>query len=175
MAEHAHAHEPLESGEIPDDWLNDTTDYQQCFVCGERNPIGLKLRYWQEGERIVTEFTGGAEHQGFPGLVHGGLISTILDETMGRTPLHNRTWVMTGRLEVRYRRPVPTGERLRISAWLTRQRRDAFESRGEVRDADDALLAEAKGLFLRVPDQVVDQAAEAHPELGEYFRRGGSG
>jgi len=155
--------------EIPTDWLNDTTDYRQCFVCGTNNEVGLHLHYWQEGDQIVTEFTADERHAGFPGVLHGGLISTILDETMGRTALFTRTWVMTGRLEVRYRQPAPTGRRITFRAWLTRARRDAFESRGEARLDDGTLLADAKGLFLRVPDAVREAAAEAHPELGDYF------
>jgi acyl-coenzyme A thioesterase PaaI-like protein len=155
--------------EIPDNWLNDHTDYQLCFVCGAKSESGLHLHYRQEGDEIVTEFTGTAAHQGFPGVVHGGLLGTILDETMGRTALFTRTWTMTGRLEVRYRNPAPVGERLTCRARLTRGRNSAFEARGEVTLDDGTVLAEAKGLFIRVPDEVRLQAAEAHPELGEYF------
>lgn len=157
---------------IPDDWLNDYTDYQQCFVCGSRNESGLKLRYRAEGDRILTSFTGGAEHQGFPGVVHGGIISTMLDETMGRAPLVSRAWVMTGKLEVRYKAPAPIGQELLVSGWLTRSRRLSFETEGDVRLADGTLLAEAKGLFLRVPDHVIARAAKDHPELMKYFARG---
>ena len=156
--------------EIPEDWLNDHTDYQQCFVCGARNEQGLHLHYRQEDDQVVTEFVGEPRHQGFPGVVHGGLLSTILDETMGRTALFSRTWVMTAKLEVRYRSPAPTGQRLTCRAWLTRGRRDSFESRGEVTLDDGTVLADARGIFLRTPPEVIEQAAEAHPELGAYFK-----
>jgi acyl-coenzyme A thioesterase PaaI-like protein len=158
---------------IPDDWLNDYTDYQQCFVCGSNNASGLKLRYRSEGNFILTSFTGGPQHQGFPGVVHGGIVSTMLDETMGRAPLISRAWVMTGKLEVRYKAPAPIGRELTVRGWLTRSRRHAFETEGDVRLDDGTLLAEGKGLFLRVPDRVIAQAAEAHPELMKYFARGG--
>jgi len=117
-------------------------------------------------------FTGEARHQGFPGVVHGGIISTLLDETMGRTALFERAWVMTGRLEVRYRNPAPTGEPLTVLAWATRLRSRSVETRGEVRRADGELLAEGTGLFLKVPEQVKQQAQEAHPEFREYFEAG---
>ena len=154
---------------IPDDWLNDYSDYRQCFVCGQANDAGLQARYRQEGDHIVTEFVGGKEHQGFPGYVHGGLLSTLLDETMGRTALFSRTWVMTGKLEVRYRTPAPIGQKLIVRGWLTRGRRDSFESRGEVTLHDGTVLAEGRGLFIRVPDDVKDLATREHPELGGYF------
>src|SRR5438045_2078974 len=108
--------------DIPDDWLNDYSTYQQCFVCGQHNAHGLKTVYRQDGDRIVTTFSGDERHQGFPGVLHGGIISTLLDETMGRTALFERAWVMTGRLEVRYRSPAPIGEPLTVSAWATRHR-----------------------------------------------------
>lgn len=155
--------------EIPEDWLNDHTDYRLCFVCGNNNQAGLGLVYRQEGDEIVTEFVGKTEHQGFPGVVHGGLLSTILDETMGRTALFTRTWTMTGRLEIRFRNPAPMGERLTCRARLSRGRNSSFEARGEIKLDDGTLLAEGKGLFIRVPDEVRRQAREAHPELGDYF------
>jgi acyl-coenzyme A thioesterase PaaI-like protein len=155
--------------QIPDDWLNDYSDYRSCFVCGTNNEHGMKTVYRQEDDHIVTEFSGGREHQGFPGYVHGGLLSTLLDETMGRTALFTRTWVMTGKLEIRYRTPAPIGQRLNVRAWLTRGRRDSFESRGEIRLDDGTLLADARGLFIRVPDNVRELAAREHPELGTYF------
>jgi acyl-coenzyme A thioesterase PaaI-like protein len=157
---------------IPDDWLNDYSSYQQCFVCGQHNDHGLKTRYRVEGDRIVTVFTGDERHQGFPGVVHGGILSALLDETMGRTALFERAWVMTGRLEVRYRDPAPTGQPLTISAWPTRVRGLSVEARGEVRGPDGTLLAEGKGLFLKVPEEVKRQAQEAHPEFEEYFNAG---
>lgn len=162
--------EPI--AQIPYDWLNDTTDYQRCFICGKKNHSGLQVDYWQEGDRIVTEYTGDDEHMGYPGVVHGGLISALLDETMGRTALFGRSWVMTGRLEVRYRAPAPVGEKLRVTAWATRARRDSVEARGEVTRPGGDVVAEARGLFLRVPDEVRQQAADAHPELGAYFNAG---
>ena len=76
---------------------------------------------------------------------------------------------MTGRLEVRFRNPAPVGVRLTCRAQLTRGRASAFESRGAVTLEDGTVLAEGRGLFIRVPDEVRRQAAEAHPELDEFF------
>jgi acyl-coenzyme A thioesterase PaaI-like protein len=159
-------------GTIPDDWLNDYTNYQRCYVCGQENESGLKTVFRQDGERIVTTFTGDERHQGYPGVVHGGILASILDETLGRTALFERAWVMTGRLEVRYRTPAPIGEELQITAWATRVRSRSVEARGEVRRRGGELLAEATGMFLKVPERVMKQAEEAHPEFAEFFNAG---
>jgi uncharacterized protein (TIGR00369 family) len=166
------AQEPAAGGagrDIPDDWLNDYSSYQSCFVCGQQNEEGLRTVYRVEGDRIVTEFIGEPRHQGFPGVLHGGILATLLDETMGRTALFERAWVMTGRLEVRYRQPAPIGQRLTVSAWATRVRRQSVEARGEVRGPEGELFADARGMFLKVPEEVKRQARDAHPELGDYF------
>src|SRR5258708_23318543 len=105
------------TAEIPDNWLNDYTDYRQCFVCGSTNPGGLQLIYRQEGDEIVTEFVGSPQHQGFPGVVHRGLLSTLLDETMGRTALLPPTWALTRGRAIRLPDPAP------VRQWQTRPAR----------------------------------------------------
>src|SRR5579864_3726600 len=64
--------------------LNDTTDYQRCFVCGQRNPFGLHLVFRVEGDSVVADFQPREEHQGFPGVIHGGIVAAVLDEALGR-------------------------------------------------------------------------------------------
>jgi acyl-CoA thioesterase FadM len=76
---------------------------------------------------------------------------------------------MTGKLEVRFRNPAPVGERLTCRARLTRGRTSSFESRAAIVLDDGTVLADARGVFLRVPDEVREQAALAHPDLGDYF------
>ena len=98
--------------------LNDRSNYQGCFVCGARNDAGLKLQFQREGDLVVAEFLPQEQFQGFPGVVHGGILASLLDEALSRTALLYEQWVMTGRLEVRYRRPATSG----ISTPLARGR-----------------------------------------------------
>ena len=109
--------------------LNDETDYGLCFVCGPRNRSGLRLRFEREGGVVTTTFRGREEHQGFPGYVHGGVITALLDETMSRVSLLEDRWTMTARMEVRFRQARPGrsagygGRReARGAAWLRRGR-----------------------------------------------------
>ncbi|MGN6674071.1 MAG: PaaI family thioesterase, partial [Thermomicrobiales bacterium] len=92
-----------ETPQAASDRLNDRSGYQRCFACGTRNADGLGLVFRQEGDTIVTEFTPDERFQGFPGVVHGGILATLLDETLSRTATGAGRWMMTARLDVRYR------------------------------------------------------------------------
>src|SRR5581483_10852672 len=119
--------------------LNDTTDYQRCFVCGQRNPFGLQLIFRIEDDAIVADFQPREEHQGFPGVIHGGIVASVLDEALGRTSVlaQRPEWTMTGRLEIRYRRYVPYGPRLRVRAKLGMERKRMIQASGVITLSDD--------------------------------------
>lgn len=154
-----------------DERLNDTSAYQRCFGCGARNPIGLRLIFRREGDEIVTEFTPTAQFQGFPGVVHGGILSTLLDETLSRTATAEGRWMMTGRLEVRYRAAAPVGQTLRVTARTVSSRSRMIHAEGEIRLASDprTIFAEAQGTFLPIPREYQRRAVEDHPELAGFF------
>ena len=153
--------------------LNDTTDYQRCFVCGQHNPYGLHLVFRLENNSIVADFQPREEHQGFPGIIHGGIVASILDEALGRTSIlaERPEWTMTGRLEVRYRRYVPYGQVLRVRAFLGTQRRKMLQATGMLTLADDenTILNKAQGAFLALPDDKVDAMMKDYPGLRRFF------
>lgn len=155
--------------------LNDTTDYQRCFVCGLRNPYGLHLVFRIEGNSVVADFQPREEHQGFPGVIHGGIVAAVLDEALGRTSLlgQHPEWTMTGRLEIRYRRYVPYGQPLRVRARLNIERRRVLQAEGILTLSSDesAVLAEAQGTFLPLASQVVDTIVQDYPELRLFMER----
>lgn len=155
--------------------LNDTTDYQRCFVCGQRNPFGLHLVFQQEQGSIVADFQPREEHQGFPGVVHGGIVAAVLDETLGRTSLlsEHPEWTMTGKLEIRYRKYVPFGPLLRVRATLESARRRMLQARGVLTLAHDesTILAEATGIFLPLPDNVIDEILLDFPGLRGFMEQ----
>lgn len=133
---------------------------RMCFVCGIENEIGLHLHFYtDEAGRCIARFRPKPEHQGYPGQLHGGIISTLLDETMGRVLTLHGIWAVTGRLEVVFRKPVPLDQDLTIVGELTRNRRLAYEARGAVRLAAGTVLVEGKGLYIRIPDDSVEQAS----------------
>jgi acyl-coenzyme A thioesterase PaaI-like protein len=132
---------------------------RMCFVCGIENPIGLHLHFYTDDEgRCITRFQPEPEHQGFPGQLHGGIISTLLDETMGRVLTTRDVWVITGRLEIKFSKPVPLDQELKIIGELTRNRSRAYEARGEIQLPDGTTLIEGSGMYIRIPDETVEQA-----------------
>ena len=119
-----------------------------CFACGEKNPIGLHLTFDFDGEKIWTKKILPREFQGYEGTAHGGILSTMLDETMCKfidAKYHERA--LTGRLEVRYKFPTPVEQELKISAWEESQRKNIITMKSTVETADGIVTAEATAKF----------------------------
>ena len=134
-----------------------------CFACGSLNPHGLGMQFRIEEGAAVSDFAPAPHHQGYPGLVHGGVVATILDEAMGWAAYGRGDWSMTGRLGMRFRRPVPLGRTLRVEARVTKVRKRFLEVRARL-SMDGELLVEADGVFLRV-------AGDRAEELEALYRR----
>ncbi len=135
---------------------------RMCFACGLENPIGLKMAFYQDEEgRVVAKFTTRDEHQGYPGVVHGGIVTALLDEVLGRVAIAAERWMVTGRLNIRFRRPVPVGETLTIVGEAVSWKKRTLEARGEIRLADGQVGAEASGTFLEIPPEKVEGMQDA--------------
>src|ERR1700737_2730352 len=152
------------------DKLNDETTYQRCFACGHRNESGLKLTFRRDGERIVADYLPSERHQGFPGVLHGGILATMLDETMSRTGALRRERLMTGKLHIRYRRPAPIDQPLRVWGQIGRERDGAIDAIGAVELMDGTGLAGARGMFMRMPDALATASADQYPEFANYWQ-----
>lgn len=117
---------------------------QMCFACGVNNPIGLKLKFREEKDTYIAEFTAGAEHQSYDGIVHGGIISTLLDEVMAGY-IHARGHnAVTARLDVRFKKPTPIGEPLTITGKIISQRGNMIELSGAIELSDGTITAQGK-------------------------------
>jgi len=131
---------------------------RMCFICGMENPIGLHLHIYETGPGIIeTTYTAPEHFQGYPGVLHGGIVSAILDEVSGRAhmgpDLHAPRFMFTAKLEIKYRRNVPIGHPLRIMGRAGRSRGKAAEAWAGIYDAQtDELLAEGNALLINVPE-----------------------
>lgn len=126
-----------------------TPVYAHCFVCGRQNRYGLAVsfRTTDDGE-VVTEFTPEPRHQGYPGICHGGIIYALLDETIGRATYRKGAMTVTAGMTVRYRKPVPIGEKVRIVGRLAADHGRIVEAEGEAVLEDGTVAVEAEGKFV---------------------------
>lgn len=121
-----------------------------CFACGKHNPIGLKLEFGVEEDDCVTYFTPSKEHQGWMGIVHGGITSTILDEVMARCTLALGQHAVTAEMTVRFKRPSLVGHRLRFAGRIDEENSRMILCSARATDEDGTLIAEATGKMVRV-------------------------
>ncbi|KPK22246.1 MAG: hypothetical protein AMJ76_00330 [Dehalococcoidia bacterium SM23_28_1] len=135
-----------------------------CFGCGDLNPAGLKLEFRFEGNKAVADFRPQDRHQGYPGLMHGGVIAAALDEAMGWAMYASRVWAVTGKMEVKFRQPLPLHQKATVSGEVIRNRGRWLEVRGEIRGEEGRLMAESYGLFMRLPEDRVRELEKTYVE-----------
>jgi len=128
---------------------------RMCLVCGERNPYGLRTAFLElENGELLALFTPREEHQGYPGVLHGGITTAILDETIGRavmTKYPEQMWGVTVEMSVRFRKQIPLGQELRVIGRMTKDTRRFFEGTGELLLPDGQVAAEGRGRYMRLP------------------------
>ena len=143
-----------------------------CFACGRLNDAGLHLDFEVSKDRAEAIFTPQRRHEGYDGTVHGGIVSALLDETMGWAIFHQGIWGVTARLGVAFRNPVRVGEELRVVGEVARQRSRAIETRGTVaRTRDGEVLAEAEATFLVMPKARRQELERRYSGTDEAFAR----
>ena len=142
-----HAMAPVAGSKIP-------SHFGHCFGCGELHPTGMHLvAYAGEGLDITAKFTVNENHQGAPGLAHGGLLSLAFDEALGKLMWLLRAPAVTGRLETDFIKPVPMGSTLHITAEITGQvNRKVYTSAiGRLNSVDGEIAVRAAALYIVVP------------------------
>ena len=121
-----------------------------CFVCGTKNPIGLKLKFHFNGKTIKTEFISKKEHQGYLNIVHGGIISTLLDEAMVKLALAMDIPVVTAQMEIRLKKPLRVGEKIIVEAEILHNTKKLLEAYAKAVTMNNVLIADAKGKLVKV-------------------------
>ncbi len=139
---------------------NKQNNSKMCFVCGINNSLGLKASFYElENEELVAIFTPKDIHQSYPGRLHGGIASTILDETIGRAILikDKNIWGVTLELNVKFKKPVPYDEELKVVCKITNESSRTFEGEGKIflPNGDIAVVAEGKYFKMSV-DKITD-------------------
>jgi acyl-coenzyme A thioesterase PaaI-like protein len=125
------------------------THHELCFGCGLANLFGLQMELSRVGERVEGRFFAKQDHQGPPGVVHGGIVSTALDEAMALLVHDLQIAALTRRLEVDLLGPAPIGSFLDVAAWIQDDDDRRLVLAAEL-SGPDGVLARARGVFVRV-------------------------
>ena len=143
---------------------------KNCIVCGRENGVSLKTDFYDlEDGRIAAVFNPLPEHQSYPGRVHGGIISAVLDETVGRAlhPAEPDTWGVTIELNVKFRKPVPYGQSLIAVGEITENSRRFFSGKGVLLLPNGEIAANATAKYMKFP---VEKIADFEG-TGDYWER----
>jgi uncharacterized protein (TIGR00369 family) len=148
--------------------------FRDCYACGDRPESGLHLEVRRaEGVAIEAEFTVTDDHQGAPGLAHGGLLAAAFDDALGYVLWIIGEPAVTGRLEIDYLRPVPVGTTLHITARCTGVlgRKIWAEGEGRLGAPDGQVAVKAAALFIKVGTEHFEQHGRGLEELSEDLVR----
>ena len=132
-----------------------STPAHNCFVCGPDNPIGLQLRFRLEDGACRAEFTPGENHEGYPGVVHGGMLFSALDDVMANWLYLQGARAYTARCDIRFRKSAEVGERLLLEGRHVETRGKVVRMEGFARrEGDGQVVAESRGTFMVInPDE----------------------
>lgn len=135
-----------------------------CFGCAAHNPIGLRLVFEERGSGFATRLTLGADYESFPGVIHGGIVATVLDETLAQA-VYRGGWIsaFTTGLRIRYGRPMETGVEYTAYAEITKRDEHSVRASGEIMYGRD-LVAAADGTFHLLTDEVLAEHGSRLPE-----------
>ncbi len=145
--------------------MNKQPTSRMCFVCGESNPAGVHVRFYErEDGSVLARFTGADHHQGYPGRLHGGVITAVMDEAIGRAIMvryGDDIWGVTAELTMRFRQPAPIGVELTVVGRIISEGSRMFQGSGELLLPDGTVAAEAVGKYMKLPlDRIADFDAE---------------
>ncbi|HIJ88732.1 MAG TPA: PaaI family thioesterase [Desulfuromonadales bacterium] len=142
---------------------------KKCFICGLKNSSGLKASFFEtEGNELIARFMPTEDHQSYPGRLHGGIASAILDETIGRAiSIGNaeQIWGITVELSVQFKKPIPLNNEIKVIGRITNQNSRFFEGTGEIVLENGEIAVVAKGRYMKAP---LSKIADFDPEENDW-------
>ena len=148
-----------------------------CFVCGVDNPHGLKINFASDGMGNVSAKTVfHSEFQSYPGIVHGGVISAVLDEAAGRaivTGKRPEIVLVTGKLVVHFRKPVKINEPINIEGKLLSRQGRIYQAKSWLKDTNGAVLAEAEVTLVQPGTELTEMIDPAEDQWVDLDEEGG--
>ena len=134
---------------------------KDCFVCGVENEHGLHLEFYEtEPGKVEVDYTVPEHFQGYDGIVHGGIVATLVDEVLGRVHMgsdpEQPRFMYTAKMSITYRKPVPTGKPIKIVGQAQKSRRRTATSTARIYGPDGNTLVEAEALLVDLPSEKLE-------------------
>ncbi len=147
--------------------MNKQPNSDHCFVCGRKNPAGLYMQFYDNGNNeVCSDYTVASRYQSYPGIVHGGILASMLDEVVGRVAIigDHHHFMVSVRLEVVYRHPVPIETPLKIKGRIVRLGGRLGKAQGEIILPDGRVACEAAITLADIPAEILSKSS--YEELG---------
>ena len=128
--------------------------YPQCFVCGDKNPYGLNVAFYEKEDKVVAEYVAGPHFEGYKDILHGGILSALLDEVMIRSVLAREIFSLTSEIKVRFKKMVKTGEKLFLEGRLVEDKGKILLAEGKITNRKNEVVAEGEGKFFKAQGEM---------------------
>ena len=142
---------------------------KMCLVCGLKNPYGLRASFFElENDELVCIFRPSEHHQGYPGRLHGGIATAILDETIGRSIMgryNDAIWGVTVEFTAGFKKPVPLNQDLRVVGRIRSETSRLFEGTGEILLPDGEVAVTGVGKYMKLP---IEKISDFDPSTQEW-------
>ena len=134
--------------------MQEVIKYSQCFVCGEENESGLKVKFLEENGKVKAEYVASDKFQGYKDILHGGIISALLDEVMVKAVLAKGVLAVTCEMSIEFSQPVKTGEKLFLEGEIVKDKEKIFWTKGKVTKTDNTLVALGSGKYVKINEKL---------------------
>jgi uncharacterized protein (TIGR00369 family) len=129
-------------------------NYPYCFVCGDKNKTGLKVEFFYDEGKAKGQYTPTPEFEGYKGILHGGILSALLDEVMIYSIVAQGIITVTVGMEVKFKKPARIGETLYLEGQITEDKGKILVTEGKIFIEDGTIIATAKGKFFRAEGEM---------------------
>ena len=128
--------------------------YPQCFVCGDKNPYGLNVAFYVKDDKVVAEYTAGSHFQGYEDILHGGILSALLDEVMIRAILAQGVMSLTSEIKIKFRKLARVGNRLFVEGRMVEDKGRMLIAEGKITNQDNEVVAWGEGKFFKAQGEM---------------------
>jgi len=137
--------------------MKEIVKYAGCFVCGDKNPIGLGVKFYEKEGGAAAEFAPSVVLEGYKGLLHGGILGSLMDEVMIKAVLVKNIYCVTAELSIRYKKPVEIADTLSLFGYIDKENGRVYTTKGWAKNQRGEVVAEAEGKFFVPKPSEIDK------------------